>query len=316
MNRGDSASTPLEPLAPIAHPGYSAQSQALSYEPSLSTSVEGRSSFEIDSLPQGNTWNGYGPTHKNYTPSASSFDSPVSGYEPPIGGYEPHADGYDPASYQPYQSHISDDDDNSLEGARKNQSVMDDDNPANSKKRLKASKDKEADDAFRKAAEADGTFRQDHCQGNKLTVLSCTGCPRQRRQKRLVRWRLVRQERPKCPHSPQSQTRRRKLFRLRRRNEALGQQESRSNARSCAIGCTTTAKGLTLSAGQWHRFIPFPSRRWCAADEATSTCSRIVNYESFDECWVASCGIIGHGLRIWKRKRKRNSRFASGNWSR
>ena len=81
----------------------------------------------------------------------------VSNYEPPTGGYEPPSAGYEPPSYQPYQPDQDAEVDNTELQSKK--STMDDDNDDELEKRAaalkKAQADREADEAFKKAAEAD-----------------------------------------------------------------------------------------------------------------------------------------------------------------
>lgn len=116
---------------------------------------------------------GYQP--QTFEPSApSSFEPPsFSGYEPsteaadqssPSGDEVPSSSGYEPPAYQPYEPAAMDDEPESPVERPKKKSFMDDDDddipalkkqPVSSEK-TKAEKDREADEAFRKAAEADG----------------------------------------------------------------------------------------------------------------------------------------------------------------
>lgn len=110
--------------------------------------------------------NSYGPPSEAYEPFAPSsyepptvisYESPASdGYElPSVGGYEPPSGSYEPPSYQPG---TVDESDSPIDTRPKKKSFMDDDNddmPA-PREKTKAEKDREADEAFRKAAEADG----------------------------------------------------------------------------------------------------------------------------------------------------------------
>ncbi|KAH7310017.1 Sec23-binding domain of Sec16-domain-containing protein [Rhexocercosporidium sp. MPI-PUGE-AT-0058] len=110
------------------------------------------------------------PSLNNYDPPASSSYEPhgTSGFEAPSyesqnNGYEPQSSGYEPPSsgYVPYEP--NDEPDSPIETRPKKKSFMDDDEddiPAlkaapSSREKTKAEKDKEADEAFRKAAEAD-----------------------------------------------------------------------------------------------------------------------------------------------------------------
>jgi hypothetical protein len=100
------------------------------------------------------------PQFSGYEPPASSGYEPPSsgGYDPPAsGGYEPPSSGYTP--YEP-----NDEPDSPVETRPKKKSFMDDDDddiptlkrPTDTREKTKAEKDREADEAFRKAAEADG----------------------------------------------------------------------------------------------------------------------------------------------------------------
>jgi len=89
------------------------------------------------------------------------YQSPESAYTPPTSsGYEPPTNGYTP--YEP--GAISDEPDSPIETRPKKKTFMDDDEddiPAlrqapDNREKTKAEKDREADEAFRKAAEADG----------------------------------------------------------------------------------------------------------------------------------------------------------------
>ena len=108
-------------------------------------------------------------------PSSGGHEPPSSGvYEPPSsGGYEPlSSGGYEPPSYEP--ASMNDEPDSPIDTRPKKKSFMDDDEPAlatagddnkaeTSKiEKSKAEKDREADEAFRKAAEADGTLIHKH----------------------------------------------------------------------------------------------------------------------------------------------------------
>ena len=91
----------------------------------------------------------------SYDPPSASLDIPTTSY-----GYEPpNSNSYDPPSYNP---ETQDDDLSPIETKSKKKSFMDDDDEDDFAARAaavlkaeKARKDREADDAFRKAAEAD-----------------------------------------------------------------------------------------------------------------------------------------------------------------
>ncbi|KAH8586139.1 Sec23-binding domain of Sec16-domain-containing protein [Bisporella sp. PMI_857] len=94
-----------------------------------------------------------------YEVSSSLSQEPLSssGYEPPTSNYQP----YDPPSYEPA---LMSEPDSSLETQPKKKSFMEDDDEYDFKpvsatgEKTKAEKDREVDEAFRKAAEADGEF--------------------------------------------------------------------------------------------------------------------------------------------------------------
>lgn len=102
------------------------------------------------------------PSNAGYEPPSSSGyePPPSSGYEPPSSsGYEPPSNNsYDPPSYEP--AVMNDEPDSPIDTRPKKKSFMDDDyddSPSTqSREKTKAEKDREAEEAFRKAAEADG----------------------------------------------------------------------------------------------------------------------------------------------------------------
>lgn len=99
---------------------------------------------------------GYEPPAGGYEPPAGGYEPPSGGYEPPSGGYEPPSSGYEPPSYQPYEPEPEPADD---EPKAKKKGIMDDDEDDGLSKQsaamAKAAADRQADEAFRKAAEAD-----------------------------------------------------------------------------------------------------------------------------------------------------------------
>lgn len=141
-------------------------------------------------------------TKSSYEPlSTSSYEPPAtSSYEPPAtSSYEPPVtDSYEPPSYNP----DSNGDESPGEVKPKKKSFMDNDDDeefdsraAAPRKAEKAKRDREADDAFRKAAEADGLFCPSipffKHQTYSMSPLSPKGTP-SNYQKVLV-WRLARQ---------------------------------------------------------------------------------------------------------------------------
>ena len=121
------------------------------------------------------------PVHtlpQDYMPPTASFDDPVpqQAYEAPAptieaesgqdftSSYEPPTSSYEPPSYQPYEPEpVGQPTEDASPQERKKKSFMDDDDDDDFaaraealKKQQKAEADRAADEAFRKAAEADG----------------------------------------------------------------------------------------------------------------------------------------------------------------
>ncbi|MCJ1447538.1 MAG: vesicle coat component [Stictis urceolatum] len=115
---------------------------------------------------------GYEPPTSSYEPPSSSYEPPTSSYEPPeqdepsASSYEPPKSSYEPPSYQPHEPENNGD--VSTSPIKKKKSFMDlsddeadimarsitlkNDRPG---EKSKAEKDREAQEAFRRAAEAD-----------------------------------------------------------------------------------------------------------------------------------------------------------------
>jgi len=107
---------------------------------------------------------GLGIEHEELT---SSAQNPIDGYTPsPDNSYEPPSDNaYVPPSPHDDNSVQQDDIQSPVKEKRRKKSFMDDDSDddfvtkaAEVLKKSKAQKDREADEAFRKAAEEDGEF--------------------------------------------------------------------------------------------------------------------------------------------------------------
>ncbi|ESZ91460.1 hypothetical protein SBOR_8155 [Sclerotinia borealis F-4128] len=135
------------------------------YTPQAIPSAMDIPSTNFDS-PQPMSYDGqqtYQPFMGGYEASSNGYEPPSStGYEPPTGSsYEPPSSGtgYEPPSYEPSSMEQPD----SPIGTKPKKSFMDDDDDISSLKarsestgeKTKAEKDREADEAFRKAAEAD-----------------------------------------------------------------------------------------------------------------------------------------------------------------
>ncbi|KAF2811949.1 uncharacterized protein BDZ99DRAFT_284183 [Mytilinidion resinicola] len=106
---------------------------------------------------------GYQPLQQHSGPPSGDrpppgYESPSVGYEPPASSYKPPTGSYEPPTYEPYQP----DAESAPPVLEKKKSFMDDDEDdeivrraAELKRQQKAEADKKADEAFRKAAEAD-----------------------------------------------------------------------------------------------------------------------------------------------------------------
>ncbi|TVY83686.1 COPII coat assembly protein sec16, partial [Lachnellula suecica] len=140
----------------------SSQSTGNSYTPQMNTGYMPQSSY----TPSGAAGSPYTPqlsTPITEQPPSNIYEPPASsGYEPPSSsGYEPPSSGYAPPSYEP--ATMNDEPDSPVDTKAKKKSFMaddDDDIPAlkrapESREKTKAEKDREADAAFRAAAEAD-----------------------------------------------------------------------------------------------------------------------------------------------------------------
>ncbi len=105
----------------------------------------------------------HAPFSSSYEPPASSFESSTVPFEPPTSSYEPLSSSYEPPSYQPYEPEPPQADEDGSPVQTKKKSFMNDDDDdeierraAELKRQQKSQADREADEAFRKAAEADG----------------------------------------------------------------------------------------------------------------------------------------------------------------
>lgn len=133
-----------------------------SYEPPASSGYEPPTGgYEPPSTSYESPSNGYEPQTNGYEPPSNGYEPPSNGYEPPSGGYEPPTSAYEPPAYEPTTA--DDEPDSLADGPSKKKSFMDYDDDVPSVKpalangeKTKAEKDREADEAFRKAAEADG----------------------------------------------------------------------------------------------------------------------------------------------------------------
>ncbi|TVY40296.1 COPII coat assembly protein [Lachnellula subtilissima] len=146
---------------PQANTGYAPQSayapsNGSPYAPQQTTPITEQPPSNIYSSPQPlnnfgelQPGNSYAPVEPSPQQNSEYEASNSNGYEPPSGGYEPPS-----SSYQPYEEP-----DSPVETKHKKKSFMDDDDEgpgaSATQEKTKAEKDREADEAFRKAAEAD-----------------------------------------------------------------------------------------------------------------------------------------------------------------
>ena len=97
------------------------------------------------------------PFNGGYQPPSAGYAPPSAGYEPPSAGYEPPSYGYEPPSYGTAEA----EDQGEAKSPRKKKSFMDDNDDddlasrAAALKKASKGKDREVDDAFRRAAEED-----------------------------------------------------------------------------------------------------------------------------------------------------------------
>ena len=155
------------------------------------------------------------PSSNTYQPPSDTSDPhSSSGYEPPSDASDPHSSsGYEPPSYEPlssngydppsYNPETQEDGASPIQEEPKKKSFMDDDEDdfatraAAILKKEKAQKDHEADEAFRKAAEADGnTFcSYDLALQRIIANISLSQKRRSSRsQEGLARWLVRRQK--------------------------------------------------------------------------------------------------------------------------
>ena len=152
---------------PVASDGLSSSPyQQSSYQPS--PQLEPQVSQEPDLPgPDAPVINSYEPPLSEYNASSSSYEPPsTDNYEPPT------SNGYEPPSYNP---DVAENVESPVEEKPKKKLFMDDDEDndfetraAALRKAEKARKDREAEEAFRRAAEADGK-----CSLVPLVTLSC-----------------------------------------------------------------------------------------------------------------------------------------------
>ncbi|OJD29551.1 copii coat assembly protein sec16 [Diplodia corticola] len=102
-----------------------------------------------------------GKATSSYEPPSSNFGPPLNSQEAPSNSYDPPTSSYEPPSYQPYEPEPEAEEEAKEEKAKK-KSFMDDDDDDEIERRAaavkaqqKAEADRIADEAFRKAAEAD-----------------------------------------------------------------------------------------------------------------------------------------------------------------
>lgn len=176
-----------------------------------------------------------------YEPPSSNFGPPLNSSEPATSPYEPPASSYEPPSYQPYEPEPEPEEEKEEENEPKKKSFMDDDDDDELERRAaalkaqqKAEADRQADEAFRKAAEADGKYISFPFHRSAPYHAANSSTPNSREARRpqedrlLARW-LVQEIRRRRPQRPQQahprQTRRGKLLLLRPGLEEVDQQK-------------------------------------------------------------------------------------------
>ena len=151
------------PTSSYAPPTSDHEPPASDYEPQRSSYEPQRSSYEPPS-------SSYQPPSSFYEPPSSSYEPPSSSYEPPSSSYEPPSASYD------HSSTLNGGADAPARSPTKKKSIMDlsdDDDEllaraAALKQQQRAANDRAADEAFRKAAEADAAREK----GPKLNAKS------------------------------------------------------------------------------------------------------------------------------------------------
>ncbi|KAF2145878.1 uncharacterized protein K452DRAFT_315179 [Aplosporella prunicola CBS 121167] len=154
-----STTSPPNSMNPLGSP-YSPTTAMGSYQPLAATM---HNEAAGDNAPQTNNFGpplgSNGPQKSPYEPQTSPYDPPASSYEPPTSSYEPPTSSYEPPSYQPYEPEPEEEKEAETKPKK---SMMDDDDDdelerraATLKAQQKAEADRIADEAFRKAAEAD-----------------------------------------------------------------------------------------------------------------------------------------------------------------
>ncbi|RDL35385.1 uncharacterized protein BP5553_07316 [Venustampulla echinocandica] len=136
------------------------------YAPQLTTPITDQAPASIYSSPQpvNNLDAHQNPSYSSLEPSSNQQFAyePPNGYEPTTSSsYEPPSSGYEPPAYEPVT--FGDEPDSPVDTKPKKKSFMDDDQddipvpkrPSAAREQSKEEKDREADEAFRRAAEAD-----------------------------------------------------------------------------------------------------------------------------------------------------------------
>ncbi|KAI9728717.1 MAG: Protein transport protein Sec16B [Chrysothrix sp. TS-e1954] len=144
-----------QPQAPPEQP-----STFPSYNPPPESSEPSLQHQGFDSQPQVNGYlppamNGYVPETQAYQPSESSYEPPTSSYEPPTSSYQ----SYEPTSQEPVPD--------SPEKPRRKQMFDEDEDDAALKAQSRAQRDRENDELFKKAAEADAAAAKDKAAAKK-----------------------------------------------------------------------------------------------------------------------------------------------------
>ncbi|TAQ90694.1 hypothetical protein B7494_g977 [Chlorociboria aeruginascens] len=141
--------------SPYGNSPHASQVQQSISAPQLISPTSVDQSQPLDNLDGQHQFPSYNPAEPSYGQSYSGYNPPENdSYEPPSSG------GYEPPSYEP---DMTNDEPDSPIDARPKESFMDDNEDsipalkaASAAEKTTAEKDREADEAFRKAAEADG----------------------------------------------------------------------------------------------------------------------------------------------------------------
>jgi hypothetical protein len=161
---------PYSPQPQLSPPSQRSQAKNQSYSPLRAEQNTSQFAYGSPYLPvPSQEQSGSSPTFDEHHAPQASFDEPrfSTGDDRSFGGYGPPSSSFEPAPYQPYNPN---DDEDKEEEQPKKKSFMDDDNDdiaaraatLKSNSISKTDADRKADEAFRKAAEADAQRDKDN----------------------------------------------------------------------------------------------------------------------------------------------------------